>query len=171
MTGLTPIATRSAALTLCLLVAIACDGRGVRSPREPAAGPPVQQPPGPWFVVDEAALALVDEERVGKVGFPGRLQLLQRADLEPPVDHPIRRSGGVVIVHTEIAPNGRIARARLVRASPFQTLEPALVSCLRQWEFEPIRYRDEPWSVRYTISLAVHPPTRTPGSIEGQANG
>lgn len=142
---------------LLLLGAVAACQRP--APRE--SGP---QAPGEWFVVSESTLATVDEARIGRIGFPGTPpRTVRRGRLEAPDGHPLAREGGVVIVTSVVAPNGRIARARVVRGVETPELRANLVRCLRDYEFEPAMYEGEGWAVEYSLSLRVRPPG-TPGT-------
>lgn len=130
------------------------------------------QAPGEWFVVSESALATVDEARIGRIGFPGTPpRIVRRGRLEVPAGHPLAREGGVVIVTTVVAPNGRIARARVVRGVETPQLRASLVRCLRDYEFEPAMYEGEGWAVEFPLSLPGSSTSEGEGSGSGLSSG
>lgn len=132
----------------------------------------VPQAPGEWFVVNESALATVDEARIGRIGFPGTPpRLVQRGRLEVPDGHPPAREGGLVIVTAVVAPTGEIARARVVRGVETPGLRANLLRCLRDYEWEPAMYKGEAWAVEFQLSLIETSPSEGERSGSVQSSG
>jgi TonB family protein len=131
-------------LALCLL-----GGCG----RTPEARRPLPKPvePGPWFVVDAEADRAVEGQTIYHQG-PER----------PEATHSIRARVRVVpavaprvIVEAVITAEGRIARARVLRAPKIERLQEALTESLREWRFRPALLENKPVAVYYTLTVAL----------------
>lgn len=111
----------------------------------------------PWFVVNPEEVSSLKSVPVFGICFSGRRpRAVERAGLEPPVAHPLRRTGGVVIVHTLINSKGRIVKAQILRGPA--DLQDAVARCLRQWRFEPaLAHGRKPAAVHFTLTLPVYP--------------
>ncbi|HEX2224089.1 MAG TPA: TonB family protein, partial [Thermoanaerobaculia bacterium] len=72
-------------------------------------------------------------------------------------------SQGVAIAEVVISPQGRIARARILRAPKVAGMTEAVVASLREWRFQPARLEGEPVAVYYAVTLPLADPN-TPGS-------
>jgi len=146
-------------LLMVLLATLSC---GRPAPRHEAEPPPV--PPssliGKWFVVTPGDVATLDEDRIGRVGFPGRPVLLRRREIEVPDDSEVARTGAVFVVEAIVGTSGNIVKACLRKGPEVPGLEEELVRCLRGWKFRPAFYKGEPWAVDWSLTLAVRPRKR-----------
>ncbi|KAB2969700.1 MAG: TonB family protein [Thermoanaerobaculia bacterium] len=151
---------KTAAITLLLAVPLAVLGHRAAMRRAWVESTPHfrSRPEGQWFVVNEAEMASLDEDRIGRIGFPGtRPRLLRRSELKVPPGHPLARQGGVLVLETVIGPSGNIVQARMLRGLETPELRASLLRCLRAWKFAPAMYRGEPWPVAWTLTLSVRP--------------
>ena len=110
-----------------------------------------------WFVVRPEELSSVESVPVFGICFSGRPpRAVERRDLEPPAAHPLRRTGGVILVHTLINAKGKVVKAQILRGPA--DLQDAVVRCLRQWRFEPaLAHGRKPAAVHFTVALPVEP--------------
>lgn len=144
-------------LAIASILQAACQPEPQKGGLRPAPQVP-PPPPGPLFVVTEADLGTLDENRIGRVGFPGRPQLLERVELELPQDHPMAQQGGVLILEIIIGVSGRIVKARVLRGPETPELRANLVRCLRDWRFTPAMYQGEAWAVSKNVTFNFWPP-------------
>lgn len=152
---------KTTAITLLIAVPLALLGHRVAARRAWVESTPhfESRPEGQWFVVSAAETASLNEDRIGRIGFPGtRPRLLRRSELQVPSGHPLARQGGVVVLETVIGPSGDIVRARVLRGLETPELRASLLRCLRAWKFAPAMYQGEPWAVGWTLTLSVRPP-------------
>jgi TonB family protein len=117
----------------------------------PAAKEPI------WFVVNPEELPSLQSVPVFGVCFSGKPpRAVEKAELTLPAAHPLRRTGGVIIVHTLINAKGQVVKAQILRGPA--DLQDAVARCLRQWRFEPAVTRDrKPAAVHFTLALSVNP--------------
>lgn len=117
---------------------------------------PPKVEPGPWLTVDAEALRLAQEGTIYHQG-PAPPTPQHRAPVEIPVDDPDALPQGTIIVEVVVSLEGKVARARVLRAPPIEGLSTALVESLRQWRFEPARLKGAPVAVYYTLTLRSEP--------------
>jgi TonB family protein len=82
-------------------------------------------------------------------------QALVHPPLDLPPGHPLRRTGGIVIAHCLIDPEGWVVQVQLLKGPDRPALRQALVRTLAQWRFEPARHQGRPAAVHYAIALRV----------------
>lgn len=141
------------------LLATTSSGCGTEPRRSQAEAPSrSHREPGPWLPVHEAELPTLDENRIGRVGFPGRPQLVERSELALPPDHPLSKRGGTIIVEAIIGTSGNIVKARVIAGPDDAEVRANVVQCLRSWKFTPATYEGEPWAVGMYLSLNVPAP-------------
>ncbi len=119
--------------------------------------PPVQAAKeAPWFVVNPEELPSLTTPVFG-VCFSGKPpRAVEKAELALPAAHPLRRTGGVLIVHTLINAKGQVVKAQILKGPA--GLQDAVARCLRRWRFEPVLTRDrKPATVHFTLTLSVQP--------------
>src|SRR4051812_8566895 len=101
-----------------------------------ASGPagrsaPVPPPEPSWIPVHPERLALLGHQPVYAVCFDGAPP---RALVHPPLDlppgHPLRRTGGIVIAHCLIDPEGWVVQVQILRGPDRPVLREALVRTL-----------------------------------------
>jgi hypothetical protein len=114
--------------------------------------PAAKEPP--WFVVNPQELPSLTAPVFG-ICFSGkRPRAVQKAELALPAAHPLRRTGGVIIVHTLINAKGQVVKAQILRGPA--DLQDAVARCLRQWRFEPAVTHDrKPAAVHFMLTLSV----------------
>ena len=89
----------------------------------------------------------------GDVPAPRRLRGAQPAY---PRDAQAAGIQGTVIIDATIGPDGRVVDARVVRS--VRGLDEAALSAVREWQYEPPRYRDAPASVIQAVSVSFELP-------------
>lgn len=116
--------------------------------------PAAKEPP--WFVVNPQELSSLTVPVFG-VCFSGKPpRAVEKTALALPAAHSLRRTGGVIIVHTLINAKGQVVKAQILRGPA--DLQDAVARCLRQWRFEPAVTHDrKPASVHFTLALSVNP--------------
>ncbi|MFL6232721.1 MAG: TonB family protein [Thermoanaerobaculia bacterium] len=127
--------------------------RSLRPHPEAQAAAPSE--PGPWLTVDRQAESALDGALVYHQG-PAPPKLLHRTAVYVPAG-PGALPRGVVIVETVISPDGRVVKARVLKAPKVEGLPSAVVESLREWRFEPARLAATPVAVYYTLTLKLEP--------------
>jgi len=155
----------SAFVLLVALGLLRC-GAPVEPPRR-SEGAPSKRPASDWFVVDAAeaeVIAGIGEDRILLNAIAP--VLLERPEfVMPDRDSPVPWYG-VILVHTIVGPNGRIARARIDKGPVLQGLEEAIARCLRDWRFTPGHLPGGgPRAVHYYVRLPISRP-RIPRSAD-----
>jgi len=136
------------------------EGADSRSSLRPHPGIRAAAPsqPGPWLTVDPQAESALDGALVYHQG-PAPPKLLHRAAVHVPAG-PAPLPRGVVIVETVISREGRVVKARVLKAPTVEGLPGAVVESLRKWRFEPARLAATPVAVYYTVTLELDPRDR-----------
>jgi TonB family protein len=111
-----------------------------------ARQPPPQIKPGPWLIVDAEANRALAGQTIYYQG-PAPPELQRRVPLRA------RAEPGVALVETVISTDGKVARARVLKAPKVEGLPEALVASLREWRFRPALLRGRPVAVYYTLTL------------------
>ncbi len=77
-------------------------------------------------------------------------------DVAPVYPELARRVGvqGVVIIECTIAPNGRVANARVLKGQPL--LDQAALDAVKQWVYVPTRVNGAPVAVLMTVTVRFH---------------
>jgi TonB family protein len=122
------------------------------------AAPPCPAAKEPaWFVVNPEELSSLQSVPVFGVCFRGKPpRAVEKTELALPATHPLRRTGGVIIVHTLINAKGQVVKAQILKGPA--DLQDAVARCLRQWRFEPAVTHDrKPAAVHFTLALSVYP--------------
>ncbi|HET9210779.1 MAG TPA: TonB family protein [Thermoanaerobaculia bacterium] len=108
---------------------------------------------GPWLMVDPRANSALEGAPIYHQG-PAPPKLLHRAAVRITAD-PAALQWRNVIVEAVISPEGRIAKARVLRAPEIKGLQSAIIESLREWRFEPARLAASPVAVYYTLTLPL----------------
>jgi TonB family protein len=111
--------------------------------------------PGPWLTVDPEAESALDGALVYHQG-PAPPKLLHRTAIRVPAG-PAVVPGGIAIVEAVISPDGRVVKARVLKAPRVEGLQNAIFESLREWRFEPARLAATPVAVYYTLALKIDP--------------
>jgi hypothetical protein len=109
--------------------------------------------PGPWLVVDSK----VEDALAGSLIYhqgPVPPKLQRRVSVQAPGD-PATLSWKNIIVEAVISPEGKVARARVLRGPETQGLGAALVESLRHSRFQPARLAGKPVAVYYALILPL----------------
>jgi TonB family protein len=141
-------------LLLALLVLLTGQASGPSGPVRP---PAVAPPEPPWLPVHPERRALLGQTTVYAVCFDG---VPPRARVHPPLDlppgDPLRRTGGILIAHCLVDPQGWVVQAQLLKGPDTPTVREALVRTLAQWRFEPARRPNgQPAAVHFVVTLRV----------------
>ncbi|MGH9361364.1 MAG: energy transducer TonB [Thermoanaerobaculia bacterium] len=149
--------TLAAGLVSVLAALELCAGRADEQVRTQAPDRWCREPAeAEWLIVDETVARLAASGPVYAVCFHGRRpRPLRTAALVLPPGHPWRRTGGILIVHGELAPNGRFGRAQILHGSETLTVKAAVVACLRRWRFAPAMLHGKPVAVHFTATLEI----------------
>jgi TonB family protein len=84
-------------------------------------------------------------------------RLISRKEIEYPPDYrPWGGKPGVLIVEMVIAPDGRIARFKVLRGPQDERLNPALAAAMKEWRFVPAKVYGEPVAVYYVLTIPVN---------------
>lgn len=153
--GLAPGMAILGALLLGAMLAGCRQGADSRasSPSRPMLQAAAPSEPGPWLTVDPNAESDLAGALVYHQG-PAPPKLLHRTPVRVPADPATQ---GVVIVETVISREGRIVKARVLRAPRVEGLQSAVLESLREWRFEPARLAATPVAVYYTLALKIDP--------------
>jgi hypothetical protein len=146
--GLTTIA---ATVGLIVLAPIGC--RQVPGSQPSTRSSPAPQEPGPWLVVDPT----VEDALAGSLIYhqgPAPPKLQRRVSVQMPGD-PTTQSWKNIIVEAVISPEGKVARARILRGPETRSLGAALVESLRHSRFQPARLAGKPVAVYYVLILPL----------------
>lgn len=149
----------SAVLLPILLGSGFCGGLEVtRESRAPRHEPPPRQEPGPVVPVHPESLAGWSEERIYKQLCCGsRPERIATKEVEYPPDHrPWGGKPGVLIIESVVAPDGRIARFRVLKGPHDEILDRALAEALKEWRFTPAKLEGKPVAVYYTLTINVN---------------
>jgi TonB family protein len=135
-------------------------GEGADSRRSLRPHPEIQavapaEPPGPWLTVDPKAESALDGALVYHQG-PAPPKLLHRTAVHVPAG-PGTLPRGAVIVEAVISREGRVVKARVLKAPKIEGLPNAVVESLREWRFEPARLAATPVAVYYVLTLKLDP--------------
>jgi TonB family protein len=119
--------------------------------------PPHREPASDWFIVNPTELPSLQGSPIYGVCFSGHApKAIVKSELRLPVGHPLRSSGGVLIVHTLINAKGSVVKAQILKGPDSPELRAAVADCLARWRFEPaFDAHGKPAAVHFTISLAV----------------
>lgn len=95
-----------------------------------------------------------------EVGASAQAQGLRPPTLEHRVAAEVPVAGltsppGVAIAEVVISPDGKIARARILRAPDLAGLTDAVVTSLRDWRFQPAHLEGQPVAVYYTVTIPL----------------
>ena len=134
--------------SLALLTIVQCGGTPASQ-----AKPPQKIEPGPWQVVDDDVNRSLGGHNIYHQG-PRPPKLEYRAPVEVPSAH-AGSLPSVAIAEIVISPDGKIARARILRAPDFAGLTNAVVTSLRKWRFQPARLEGKPVAVYYTVTVPL----------------
>lgn len=140
-------------LFLLWMAPIGCgQGPGAR-PSDPPAPPKLQ--PGPWLIVDAAASRALEGHPIYHQG-PAPPKLQARVSVQAPAGSvPLQRKH--LIVEAVISAEGKVARARVLRAAEIEIPAASLVAALREWRFQPARLDGKPVAVYYTLTVPIEP--------------
>jgi len=90
-----------------------------------------------------------------------RPRLIARKKVEYPPDHrPWNGQPGGLVVESVIAPDGRIARIKVLRGPQDNALNQALADALREWRFVPAKLYGKPAAVYYVLTIRVNEKTK-----------
>lgn len=140
---------------------------GCGAPVEPSGrsdGGSSKRPVTDWFVVDAAEAEAVARDGEDRVLLNAIAPvLLERPEFVMPDRESPEPWYGVILVHTIVGPNGRIARAQVDKGPAMPGLEEAIARSLRGWRFTPGHLpNDCPRAVHYYIRLPVFPARSAP---------
>jgi len=122
----------------------------------PATSAPRPEPP--WLPVHPERLARLAGIPVYAVCFGGtRPTAVASPPLDLPAGDPLRRTGGIVLAHCRIDPEGWVVQAQLLKPDA-PTIRQALVRTLARWRFMPARSKSgQPAAVHFVVTLKVAP--------------
>jgi protein TonB len=69
---------------------------------------------------------------------------------------------GVVEVNVYVQPNGRVAKAQIVRSSGFADLDNSAMEAVLNWRFVPAARYGDPYSDWTKVEIAFRPPVAPP---------
>jgi TonB family protein len=135
-------------------------GEAPRRPPQAAAVPPprIDEDAIPVIPVHLESLQGVDEARIiRQYAEIARPRLIARKEIEYPPDYrPWGGKPGVLIVEMVIAPDGRIARFKLLRGPQDEILYQALAAAMKEWRFVPAKVQGAPVAVYYVLPIPVN---------------
>lgn len=133
------------------LLLLACGHEGRSAPR-----PSRPQSPGPWFPVYSDSLRGRDESTIiHQHARARRPSLIERKEpVFPPGHEPFGGRPGALVVETVIAPDGRIARSRILKGSRDVTTGKAIAEAFRGWRFSPATVDGKPVPVYYVLTIS-----------------
>lgn len=149
--------TRNLVVTFGLfLLWMAPIGCGQGSPARPSNLPaPPRIQPGPWLIVDTAASRALEEHPIYHQG-PAPPKLQARVPVRAPTESvPLRQQ--YLIVEAVISSEGRVVRARVLRAPEIEVSTESLLEALREWKLQPARLKGEPVAVYFTLTVPIEP--------------
>lgn len=146
-----PCSVRSHPLFALLLVLLCACKAG----RQAAPPPRIDYKSIPWVQLHPESLRGTREDRIFHQHCTAtRPVLITR---KKPVFPPSKARAGVWIVDTVIAPDGRLARFRLLKGpSRDKATVRALGDALKEWRFEPAKVEGKPIAVFYVLTVNVH---------------
>jgi Gram-negative bacterial TonB protein C-terminal len=125
-------------------------------PWRPRPVPLALLPEPPWLPVHPERIAELAKLPVYAVCFQGTPpRALVSPPLDLPADHPLRRTGGAVVAHCKIDPEGWVVQAQLLKPDG-PRLRQALVRTLFHWRFLPARdAQGKPVAVHFAVVLRI----------------
>lgn len=137
-------------LALVLLLLCSCGSRGQAAPP-----PRIDYRSIPWVQLHPESLRGTREDRIFHQHATATRPVL--ITHRKPVFPPSKARSGVWIVDAVIAPDGQIARFRLIKGpSRDEATVRALADALAGWKFEPAKVEGKPIAVFYALTVNVH---------------